>query len=248
MVLSTPIRRTQTVAAQLDGILRERIRNGQYAPGQRLPSEAELTTEFGVSRATVRTVLTRLTAEGLLLRKQGDGTYVNKNIRDATTHIGGLWEFQRVIESCGFQPSLRLVDLHQRMANLAEQEELGLLEERAVISLERVFLANERPVVLAENILLSELFHRNIDEKFATLPLRSLLHDLCSEDIAYAIISIHAHLLTASEAKHFDGYRQVGDALLRIDQIFYNARHEPLAVGSSVVDDQYLQLRMVQAW
>lgn len=65
------------LAERLETILRGRILVGTYAPGGRLPSESELAAEFGVSRATVRTVLARLAAQGLILRRHGEGTYVN---------------------------------------------------------------------------------------------------------------------------------------------------------------------------
>lgn len=52
-------------------VLRSAITGGQYKPGDTLPSEAELATEFGVSRDTVRRALGRLTQEGLLTPGRG---------------------------------------------------------------------------------------------------------------------------------------------------------------------------------
>lgn len=61
---------------QVAGILRQRIANGEYAVGDRLPPEDELATKFAVSRATVRQAVGELVVEGLVVRKQGSGTYV----------------------------------------------------------------------------------------------------------------------------------------------------------------------------
>ena len=68
---------TKSIAEQVEELLRGRIRDGTYAPGSRMPSESELSDEFGVSRATVRTVLAKLAVNGLILRKQGDGGWWN---------------------------------------------------------------------------------------------------------------------------------------------------------------------------
>lgn len=56
--------------------LRERVRNQTYAPGQRLPSERDLTVEFGVQRGTLRRALELLEDEGLILRDAQRGTFV----------------------------------------------------------------------------------------------------------------------------------------------------------------------------
>ncbi len=120
------ITRSAPVAVQVNQILRERIRLGAYPPGGKLPSESELSQEFDVSRATIRTVLARLAAEGLILRKQGDGTYVNERIREVNTHLGGLWEFGRLIESSGYQPSINPLSITQRSSTEHEAHLLAI--------------------------------------------------------------------------------------------------------------------------
>jgi len=57
-------------------ILRQRIGDGFYPVGGRLVSEDELAAEFGVSRATIRQAVGELVIEGLVVRKQGSGTFV----------------------------------------------------------------------------------------------------------------------------------------------------------------------------
>lgn len=52
------------------------IRSGEWRPGQRIPSENELTAALGVSRVSVRTALQKLQTLGLVESRQGDGTFV----------------------------------------------------------------------------------------------------------------------------------------------------------------------------
>jgi GntR family transcriptional regulator len=61
---------------QVAGVLRQRIEDGVYAVGGRLQSEDEIAAEFDVSRATVRQAIGELVAEGLVVRRQGRGTFV----------------------------------------------------------------------------------------------------------------------------------------------------------------------------
>jgi DNA-binding LacI/PurR family transcriptional regulator len=58
--------------------VRNRIQSGDYQPGDRIPSEANLIEEFGVSRPTVARALQELERRGLVHRRRGAGTYVSR--------------------------------------------------------------------------------------------------------------------------------------------------------------------------
>jgi DNA-binding FadR family transcriptional regulator len=68
--------RPRSLTAQLDETLADRIRRGVYLPGARLPTEAEMVAEFGVSRTVVREAISRLQAGGAIERRHGVGTFV----------------------------------------------------------------------------------------------------------------------------------------------------------------------------
>jgi GntR family transcriptional regulator len=59
-------------------VLREQILSGRFAEGDRIPTEAELVADYGVSRITVRQALSSLEHEGLLRREVGRGTFVKQ--------------------------------------------------------------------------------------------------------------------------------------------------------------------------
>jgi DNA-binding FadR family transcriptional regulator len=67
---------TTTLAQGVVEGLKSRILDGSLAPGSKLPSEAELTEEYAVSRTVVREAVTRLRAEGLVETFQGRGSFV----------------------------------------------------------------------------------------------------------------------------------------------------------------------------
>src|SRR5436190_23741696 len=62
--------------ATIKAALRERIAQGGWQPGVRLPSERELVQTFGCARMTVHRALRELEEEGLIERRQGSGSYV----------------------------------------------------------------------------------------------------------------------------------------------------------------------------
>ncbi|ROT31405.1 winged helix-turn-helix domain-containing protein [Micromonospora sp. HM5-17] len=65
---------------QIADDIRRRVAEGEYAPGSRLPSETDLAQGYGVSRTTIRTVITALKNDGLVVVEQRPGhpraTYV----------------------------------------------------------------------------------------------------------------------------------------------------------------------------
>jgi len=71
-----PRRRPRTLALGLVDSLSERIRDGRLAAGDKLPTEAAIMEEFGVSRTVVREALSKLQAAGLVATRHGIGTFV----------------------------------------------------------------------------------------------------------------------------------------------------------------------------
>ncbi|MFO1219255.1 MAG: FadR/GntR family transcriptional regulator [Burkholderiaceae bacterium] len=69
-------RRPRTLAAELVDALGDRIRQGRLSAGDKLPTEAAVMAEFGVSRTVVREAISRLQAAGLVDTRHGVGSFV----------------------------------------------------------------------------------------------------------------------------------------------------------------------------
>ncbi|MDI4663473.1 FadR family transcriptional regulator [Xanthobacter autotrophicus] len=65
-----------SLVARISEALRQSIRSGNYPPGTKLPSEAQLTQAHGVSRTVVREAVAALRADGLVEARQGAGVFV----------------------------------------------------------------------------------------------------------------------------------------------------------------------------
>src|SRR5680860_332364 len=75
---------------QLELELRSRIDQGEWKPGEMVPTEVEICSYYGVSRTTARQALSNLANQGALVRKPGVGTFVLQDRIDGTMH-GGLF-------------------------------------------------------------------------------------------------------------------------------------------------------------
>ena len=66
------------VNEQVFDMMRTTIKEGQWKPGEKIPSETELSAVYGVNRLTVRMAMQRLIGMGVLEARVGDGTYVKE--------------------------------------------------------------------------------------------------------------------------------------------------------------------------
>lgn len=69
---------------QLKLLLEEQIEGGRLQPGDKIPTEAELCAQYGISRTPVRQALLAMTREGVLTRTVGRGTFVAPRLQDVT--------------------------------------------------------------------------------------------------------------------------------------------------------------------
>ncbi|HYE39808.1 MAG TPA: FadR/GntR family transcriptional regulator [Ramlibacter sp.] len=96
-------RRPRSLAHDVVDALGRRIRDGSLAPGEKLPTEAAIMEEFGVSRTVVREAISRLQAASLVETRHGVGTFV-VGLGDAATfrispdQLGTLHDVIEVLE------------------------------------------------------------------------------------------------------------------------------------------------------
>ena len=237
---------TKSIAEQVEELLRGRIRDGVYISGSRMPSESELSEEFGVSRATLRTVLAKLAVNGLILRKQGDGTYVNARLREVKAHLGNLWEFVRIIEANGYKPTIKSLAIERKPASNTEAASLAIEAGDELLSLTRLFYADEQPVILAKNVIPISFFRGPVEQIDGQLHIREILSRYCSQKIAFAITDIRSTLISEDVSIIFE--KEIGQTILELQVAFYSNQNIPLALGLNYFDDKTLRLSLVQAW
>jgi GntR family transcriptional regulator len=94
---------------QMEELIREKLASGEWSTGSPIPSENELSRIFGVSRMTVRNVITKLVNEGIFERIPGKGTYVkDEKINAKLLSYAGVRE---QLEQMGYQVKTELISL-----------------------------------------------------------------------------------------------------------------------------------------
>ena len=165
-------------------VLQENIVSGHYAPGDRLPSEADLCAHFDVSRPTLREALGRLTARGLITARRGagGGAFVTRPAdsvsveqiaalialstrAEQNAHLPLLCEARSLLAmACADLAVLRQSDIAEIRAEIDLQSDFGISDSDFVDSIRRMHLALARA---SGNPALSILAQGLIDAEFS---------------------------------------------------------------------------------
>ncbi len=161
-------RRPRTLALGLVEALGERIRDGRLAPGDKLPTEAAVMAEFGVSRTVVREAISKLQAGGLVETRHGIGTFVvgigdGSAFRIEPQQLGTLRDVIAVLE-------LR-IGIESEAAGLAamRRSEANLAAMRAAVDAFAAAVEEGRDAVAADFQFHSEIARATQNEHFAGL-------------------------------------------------------------------------------
>lgn len=131
---------------QLKEILREKIAQGVWRPGEQIPSERELSGDYQISRATVRQAINGLIDDGCVERRQGIGTYViEPKIVQYLTRLTGYTEDMR---QRGLRPNSKVLRLELTEATPSIANHLQVEPGASVLLLERLRLAEGIPMAI----------------------------------------------------------------------------------------------------
>jgi len=206
---------------QLMRQIKNDIAAGVYPAGARIPSEQALCAAYRVSRVTVRKAMLDLVQEGLLVRRQGKGTFVAdaRLMRD----LQHITSFSDACRRQGRESSSRIVDRKREAARKEDAERLGIPEGGEVIEMCGLRMCDGEPVMLEFNRFPAAYAFLEQDT------LTGSLYDL-----------LRAHGLTPSRATHDISLghatpavsRQLatapGEALLLLDETVYDQQERPL--------------------
>ncbi len=207
---------------QAKDVLTRRIAEGAWQPGQILPSEFEIAADLGVSQGTVRKALDEMTAENLLVRRQGRGTFVARH-DDARI----LFQFFKLTRDDGERrfPDSRVLDVRVVRASPEARERLGLAAGDKVVQIERVrSLAGITCV--AEGMVLPQKLFPGIESRALPNNLYELYATEFGVTVARANERLKAVAATVRTAKHLKV--APGAPLLRVDRVAIDVGAAPI--------------------
>lgn len=226
----------------------ERISSGKYEDlGGRLPSELELSQEFAVSRPTVREAITRLVEDGVLIRRHGVGTFIQKS---PTTGLRS-WPYEKstflqLIRRAGHEPGQKVLRcVIEPLGLIAVHFELKPTD--VGLCMDKLFYSDGKPVIFCQNtiplaLVLPEwrgkiVVGYSCEESayaFAVNKCGRQVDNHDSEIKALACDERLADLLAV----------EVGSPVLQLEEIAYDKTQKPLFHGLSYMRNDLVSFRI----
>jgi GntR family transcriptional regulator len=177
--------------------LLQSIEAGTWAPGQTLPSETELALAFGVSIGTLRKAVDELSAEHILVRRQGRGTFVATHSADRF-----LFQFFHVERADGLReaPSVELVSFDRTKLDEPVAEALGLRAGDTAFQFENRLALQGRAVILDRLTLPASLFKGLTEKRLRERP--STLYQLYQNEFGITVVHARERARAAAADRH----------------------------------------------
>lgn len=222
---------------QLANILRRKIAAGNYRPGDRLPSEAELCNQYQVSSITARRAIKILVDQDIAESHKGYGTIVKPlAIGDATFDLRQLENIfnshNTVVQILGAS----VVNADERIAG-----KLNVKLNTRVIFIRRLLLADRKPVMIHREYLILNPTTPMVEAELEVTSLGGLFTGTGETVLKRGDLCIDATVLNAEEADIL--HDREGTPAFRIEHIFYDFDNKVVSWGWFICQGNHLRFR-----
>jgi GntR family transcriptional regulator len=215
---------------QLKEIMRERVRKGEWKPGDLIPSERELSETYSISRMTARQAVTDLVSEGLFYREQGKGTFVSQlKMTQQLMHLTG---FTEDIKARGQRPGTRVLNASMQPADQETAERLRTQVGAPIFYLQRLRLADEAPLAIEYSQVCFKGCERLLGEDLEKNSLYRLLEGKYGQPLLEAEQELEAGLAGKEESELLQVL--IGSPVLFTRRTTYTDRNQPLEYAKAV--------------
>lgn len=227
---------------QLMEELETSIRNGVYKPGDKIMTEAEMAKEYGVSLITVRKAVGSLMEKGLVVRKQGKGTFVTKP--KYSRNMKKLQSFTEMCEQMGVKPGAQVLENRLIMADKKVADRLGIEPGSNVVYISRLRLADGEPVQVEKSYFpLKYAFL--LEEDLNNGSMFECLKEKAGAKVASSEKMIELCRARAEEAALMDVKK--GDYLLFVKSTAYDENGEPMYAGIQLINGDRFSLYVYES-
>jgi GntR family transcriptional regulator len=221
--------------------LRERIALEDWAVDRRMPSEAELTRHYGVSRITVRQALHTLEQQGLIVKVPGKGSFVAAAAKpyQPLARLQGLAE---AMAPRGHAVRNRVLRLDRTPADAGVAARLGVAAGTAVTHVRRLRLLDGRPVSVDLSWLPLALGDRLDSADLERRDIFVLLEDDFDTPLGHAELALDAIAAPADIARELGV--AAGSALLHVERLTHDRAGRPVDYEHLYCRGDDFQLRL----
>lgn len=211
---------------QLANILRGKIAQGAFRPGDQLPSEAQLCRRFGISPMTVRRSINLLSDQGVVSTAQGRGTFVKP--LELSTAIFDLQELQDFFAN-GAPTDIKLLDVRVVSADERTARKLEISQGDPTIYIRRLFSRAGYPIFYHRAYLIYDPTRPIVEAEMDVTSLQGLFAHGDNTLLKHGQLKIEATLMNAEEAALLQSALPAAAFLL--EHLFYDYDNQPISWG-----------------
>ena len=216
----------EPIYTQLVRILQEQIAAGKLRPGDRLPSESQLCKHHGVSRMTVRRAINILVEQGVIITRQGQGTFIKPmQFWAATFSLGQLQNLisdERVIR-------IKILEASINLAKGRVTHKMAIKRGQRILFIRRLILSQDKPIMYHREYLIYDPSRPIVESELEVTSLRGLFEGTGNSFIKRSLLSIEATVLKEEEAQLLKA--PVATAAFNIEHLFYDFEDRPVSWG-----------------
>ncbi len=199
----------------------------RYPPGDRLPSEPDLATTYGVSRPTIREVLRSLETDGLVRRVHGVGTFVTQTRPVVSSRFELDLGVTEAVAAAHQRLGVQILRVSREPAPSSIAEHLALDAGAPLLWVERIIRVNDVPGAHAIDVIPSDVAG---DREYVGGSIYRFLESTCGLSLVGGVADVTAVSADRRLARLLD--TPTGSALLRIDQIERTVDDRPVLYSS----------------
>ncbi len=225
--------RSLSLSDQVLEILTKRIGGGVYTPDTQLPTEHDLAAEFGVSRATIRSAIGVLAARGMVVRRQGVGTFVSR-LCIVRNPLNEFVPFLDLIASYGLAADCEQISAAEIEASAELAERLDVAPGSKALYVRKVFTADGTPVIYCINHVPAWVYCdvftaiEAVQPPGITEPIFDFLEQQCGQRVERYVASVRAEIMQECEMEDVPLPYDPLKPMLIIDEIGYNSDGRPV--------------------
>jgi GntR family transcriptional regulator len=213
---------------QISAWLRESILMGRYATGEKLPSEIELSQMCGVNRNTLRQAVGELTAQGMLKKVKGLGTFVTASEPVALKHkLNRISSFGQELYQAGIKENTQLLEKGYEIPSKHVARSLALGNNSRVIAIRRLRTGDDIPLIYEETYLPVDLF-----DDILKKDLTGSMYEIFTKTYGVALTRCEQTIKAVNLDKTVAGLLGLksNGAALYMESVTFNDRNMPIEV------------------
>ncbi|MHB0885996.1 MAG: GntR family transcriptional regulator [Bacillota bacterium] len=214
--------------------------------GDLLPSEDQLSKTLGVSRATVREALARLTREGVITKKQGIGNFIHRSARRAKMRTDLYADFVELLESAGHAVEVVGTAPRQAPADPEVAARIGASPGSRLWVFDRLYLADGRPAIWANLSLRVDRVSQTLDPLVNERRLIDLLNSVVDGGVAHSVLVYSPAVGDRAMSEKLQV--PLGTPMLTWEETFYDTNDRCFGFSTTTFNPALVRLGMLRKW